>query len=146
MVFNLILQSLKKLDLYKVVIIIYLCIADGLFNPLNIKKFYSRNVLVRYLYTLMGSFGLLGGELGLGLGLPVAVVVSMIMMFILEFVHNYLATDEEKKEAEYQSFLSNNPQSFIVIAIFFSLLFFWPQLNKMFFQKVRGSIRRRADF
>ena len=119
MVFN----ELKKLNLYKFLVIFYLVIADGLNNPNQIRKIYSKNVVVRYLYSLFGAYGVFGSDFGMNLGLKISYLISLFMMVLLDIIPNRYNTTEENKEYSFTPFLSNNKETYIVLGIF-SLLYF----------------------
>lgn len=116
-------MELANFSAFQMGMILYLTIADGMNNPFNITKLYSRNVLVRYLYTLFGAYNVFGSNVGMDLGFKPAVAVSMVMMILLDLIPRYLQPKDEQKKNEFVPFMSDNPQSLVVVALFMYLYY-----------------------
>lgn len=117
------LNELTTFNAFQMLMILYLTVADGMHNPVNITKLYARNPLIRYAYTLFGAYNVFGSDVGMDLGWKTGVAVSIIMMLLLDAIPYFLSTPEELEASEFVPFLDSNWQSIAVAAIFAYLYF-----------------------
>ena len=118
------LTEVNGFNAFQMLMILYLTIADGMHNPFNVTKLYTKYPLIRYAYTLFGAYNVFGSDVGMGLGWKTGVAVSIVMMLLLDAVPYFLSTPEELKESEFVPFLDLNWQSMSVAAILAYLYFF----------------------
>lgn len=117
------LPEFNAFSAFQFAMILYLTIADGLNNPIDITKLYSQNVMVRYLYTLFGAYNVFGSEVGMNLGLKTSVAVSAAMMLLLDLIPMYMQSKQDQKAVGFVPLFSQNSQSYMVVALFFYLYF-----------------------
>ena len=99
------LSELSTFTFFQFGMILYLTVADGMNNPINISKLYSRNVMIRYLYTVFGAYNVFGSPFGMAMGLKSSVAVSLVMMILLDLIPMYLQPKEEQDEVGFVPFL-----------------------------------------
>ena len=108
---------IKNITLFRLIVVGYLAIADGMFNSVNITKLYAKHPLIRFAYTMFGAYNVFGSDVGMDLGFKMSVIACVAMMIILELIHRYIATEQERQDNEFVSFLSQHWQNYVVLGL-----------------------------